>query len=142
MMWGDPAVFGRKAERQRHLEFREGVHLSIEPLDGVGAEAVGPGEAGSEMLYAEAAHPAHGLLQTVIVEMKPLAQPHHVRILFEGLASDFRRAVLAQQSHVEVPIVGRSLGLPMPSCRFPCRGKVVKAVPMNPWGSSRQQFCR
>ena len=73
-----------------------------------------------------------GFIETVILEMKPLAQSHHVRISFEGLAGDFRRAVLAQKSHVEMPVIRRPLSLPVPCRRFPCRGKIIEAVPMDP----------
>ncbi len=48
------------------------------------------------------------------------------------LERQFRRSVLAQKTHVEMPVIGRTFGLPMPRRRRPGRGQVVKAVPLDP----------
>ena len=38
----DPPMLGREAERHRHLELRQRLHLPVKPGEGVGTEAVGP----------------------------------------------------------------------------------------------------
>src|SRR6185312_17562796 len=42
-----------------------------------------------------------------------------------------RRAVLAQQAHVEMAVIGRAFGLAMPRRRWPGTRQVVEAVPMD-----------
>ncbi len=52
------------------------------------------------------------------------------------------RAVLAQQAHVEVPVVGGALGLAMARGRRPGARQVVEAVPVDPRHAARQQLGR
>src|SRR4051812_3982135 len=45
----DTEMLRREAEGHRHVEIGERVHLSIEPVDRAGAEAVGPAKPGTQL---------------------------------------------------------------------------------------------
>ncbi len=57
------------------------LHLPVEPVERVGAEAVGPGQPGAQIGHAEALHPGHGLVEPVILEVEPLAEAHVGRVV-------------------------------------------------------------
>jgi hypothetical protein len=76
-------MFRREAESQRHVELGQRVHLAVEPVERVGTETIGPGQASPEMPDAEAAHPVHGIVQAMVLEVKPLAQSHGPRVVPE-----------------------------------------------------------
>src|SRR3982750_1301725 len=108
--WQSPRMPGSfasgEAEGHGDVELRESRHLAVEPVEAVGAKAVGPGETGSKVAHAQPPHPFHRFAQSVVFEMKPLAQAQDVRCFGKRLEAELRRAVFAQQTHVEMPVVG------------------------------------
>ena len=95
VMRRDTAMLGSEAESKGNVELRQRIHLPIEPIDRIGAETIGPGQPGPEVLYAEAAHPANGVIKAMVFEMKPLAQADDAGILRKGLECRLGRAILA-----------------------------------------------
>ena len=73
MMRRDPTVLWREAERDRHVEFRECLHLAVEPYIRIWPEGVCPAQSCPDVLHPEAAEPLHRIVQAMIFEMKPLA---------------------------------------------------------------------
>src|SRR5687767_9943246 len=67
----------------------------------------------------------------MIFEMEPLAEAELRRVRGEGIEGWLRRPVLPQQPHVEMAVIGGSLGLAMPRCRSPGARQIAKAVPMD-----------
>src|SRR4051812_1314242 len=78
----------------------------------------------------------------MILEMEPLANAKRRRELAENIERQFRRAVLAQQAHGKMPIIGRAFGFAMAGCGRPGAREVIKTVPMNARGFSAQEFSR
>src|SRR4051812_5745619 len=136
----DSAMFRREAECHGDLEFGQSVHLAIEPIKGVGTEAVGPGQSRSEMCHAKAAHPNRGLVQTMIFVMKPLAESEVTRVLPELVQCGLWRAIFPQQPHVEMPVVGGAFSFLVPGRRLPGGGQVVEAVPVDPRRAANQEL--
>ena len=64
--------------------------------------------------------------------MEPLADAELRRQPGEGFGGGLRRAVLAQDAHVEMPVIGGALGLAVPGRRLPGARQVIEAVPMDP----------
>ena len=96
---------GREAERARyHLERIERPHHAVEPSLGVGALPVRPAEAGADRPHAERPHRLHRVVEPRILEMEPLAQAEIRRQRVEVTRGALRRAVLVEQTHVEVPV--------------------------------------
>src|SRR5579883_1362414 len=135
-----PAALRREAEGRRDGEFLERRHLPVEPLDRSRTQAVGPTQSGAQMPDAELAQPAHGLIQAMVLEMKPLTYAEVGRVVREAVRRGLRRAVLAQQSHVEVPVVGGSFRLAMARGGRPGARQIVEAVPVDALGSAAQQL--
>src|SRR5829696_8297483 len=72
--------------------------------------------------------------------MKPLADAQVPRIPFERLSRGLWRSVLAQQPHVEMPVVRRALRLSMPRRGCPRFGQIVKTIPVDALGFADQEF--
>src|SRR4051812_29322572 len=72
--------------------------------------------------------------------MKPLADADLGRELAKDVGGGLRRAVLAQDAHVEVPIIGGALRLLVPGRRLPFLWQVVEAVPMDAWRLAGQKL--
>src|SRR6185369_10497034 len=70
-----PLVLGGEAVGEGHVEAVERRHLAVEPGVGPGTEAVRPGEAGAQVPDPEVLQPAHAVLQPVVLEVEPLADP-------------------------------------------------------------------
>src|SRR5690349_25139986 len=104
-MGRDAAMLRREAEGDGDVEFCKRLHLPIEPGQRVGAEAVGPGQAGSQMANAEPAQPVNDLVDAVILEMKPLAGADGGSVLQRLLRARYGRADLAQQTALEIPVI-------------------------------------
>src|SRR5215211_6266603 len=85
-------------------------------------------------------HPIHRLIEPVIFEMKPLADSEIPSIPSERLSRRLGRTVLAQEPHVKMPVVRRTLRLAMPRRRRPCFGKIVKTIPVDALGFPDQEF--
>ena len=124
-------MLGREAEGDGDVEVAQRLHLPVEPAERVGAEAVGPGKAGAEIGHAEPLHPGHRVVEPVVLEVEPLAEAQFGRVARELLDRGLRRAVLAQEAHGEVAVVGGALGLLVARRRFPGLGQVVEAVPVD-----------
>jgi hypothetical protein len=106
MMGRYAAMFGREAKGNGNLEFCERLHLPVKPVESIGAKAVRPGQTGSEVAYAKPPHPFHRFAQPVILEMEPLTQPQNACRLGKRVDAELRLTILAQQTHVEMPVVG------------------------------------
>ena len=65
------------------------------------------------------AHVADRVVQPVVLEVEPLAQPEAGRAFVEDPGRPLGVAMLVQQAHVEMAVVGRALGLAMPGGRGP-----------------------
>src|SRR5437773_12280969 len=128
----------REAEGDRYLEGFEDSHHAVEPRLGIRPEAVGPGKAGAQMPDAEPLQPQGRVIETVVLEMKPLADAEPRRVIGEMPRRPLRRAVLAQQPHVEMPVIGRTLRLLVAGRRRPSLRQIVEAVPVNPRGAAEQ----
>ena len=102
----------RKAKGDRHLEFLERAHLPIKPGIGIGPKAIRPTKPGAQMADAKLAEQADRVVQSMILEVKPLADAKVRSELRENLRGAFWRAVFPENAHVEMAIVTRSLGLP------------------------------
>src|SRR5437868_9533280 len=131
VMRRNAAMFGRETERERNLEILKCLHLPIEPGECIGAETIRPGEAGAQMLDSKALQPTHRVVEAMILEMEPLADPECGRVACEPLGRELGGSVLAQQTHGEMPIISGAFGLLMAGRRRPCAWQVVEAVPMN-----------
>src|SRR3546814_3343057 len=84
------AMLRREAEGQRHVEFLERGHLSVEPRFGIRAEAVGPAQPGAQMPHAELPQPLHRIVEPMVFEVKPLADAEIGRALGEAVESNLR----------------------------------------------------
>src|SRR5688572_11471406 len=130
----------REAERDGHVEILERIHLPVEPSERIGPEAVGPGDAGAQVTDAEPPQPVHRLIEPVVLEMEPLAYSEIGRVATELVRRRLWRAVLAQQPHVEVPVIGRALRLLVAGGGAPGLRQVVKAVPMDALDPAGEQL--
>src|SRR4051812_37747858 len=72
--------------------------------------------------------------------MKPLADPERRRMPRKMRGRNFRCSVLTQQPHVEMAVIRRTLRLLVPRGGRPGARQVVKAVPMDAWRPTDQQF--
>src|SRR5689334_1246954 len=68
----------------------------------------------------------------MILEMEPLAESKHGRVVSEALERHFGRAVLPQQSHMKVPIVGGAFCFLVASGGGPSLWQVEETIPMDP----------
>ena len=98
-------MLGSETERNSHFEGLEQVHLPVKPLFGVWATVVRPTQARSKLSHAQALKLCGPILQAVIFEMKPLTDAQRWRVVGEQATRLFGRAVSAQQTHVEVPVI-------------------------------------
>src|SRR3954464_6135415 len=76
----------------------------------------------------------------MIVEMEPLADAEIGRVIREDAGGAFWGAILAQEAHVEVPVIGRALGLLMPRRRWPGLRQVEQGIPVDARHPPDQQF--
>ena len=103
-------------------------------------KAVGPGQAGPEVPDAEPPHPGDGVVEPMILEMKPLAQPHRWRV--SGKRS--QRRLWASRPRATAPCGNAgSRTSPPPPCAAsspPRPRQIVEAVPVNARRPADQQF--
>src|SRR5690606_22452068 len=92
----------REAVRERHLELLERRHLPVEPRERVRPVYVRPAQARAQACHPELAQPADGGLESRIFEMKPLTDAELGNALEEGRQRTLRRAVLTDETHVEM----------------------------------------
>ena len=95
----------RKAERQGDVESFERAHLAVEPCFGVGSQTVGPTETGSQVPHPELPQPANRIVESWILEMKPLADAESRGVLAEMLRGGLGCSVLTQQAQIEMAVV-------------------------------------
>lgn len=98
-------MFRRKAKCECHLEIFESVHLPIKPLVGIRPKTVSPTDARAKMLHSEPPQPSNGVFESMIFEIEPLTNSHVRPVTGKQLQRAFWRTILAQQTHVEVPVV-------------------------------------
>jgi hypothetical protein len=132
-LWGE-------TKRQSDLEFLEGAHLSVEPIYRLRTQAISPAQPRTQVLNAQTVQPEDRVVEPVILEVKPLANAEVRRILREGLQGEFGRAILAQQPHVKVPVIGRPFRLAMSGRGRPGTGEVIQTVPVNPLRTPAQEL--
>src|SRR5579885_182957 len=109
------ALLGSEAKGEGDVKRLEGFHLAVKPALPAGTIAVGPTEAGAELLDAEFAEPADGVLEAMVLEMEPLADAELGRVAGKLRESTFGRAIFAKKAHVKVAIVGGAFGFAMAS---------------------------
>src|SRR5438067_4420967 len=126
-----PFTFRREAECERNVERVYRTHLTIEPRLGVRPEAVRPTQSRPDVGYTQFPQPADRRIEPRVLEMEPLADPELRSACREIRERQLWRAVLAQQAHVEVPVIRRSLRFAMPRGCRPGARQVVETVPMN-----------
>src|SRR6266540_1079321 len=136
----NPAVLRRKAKRHRYVERGECIHLPVEPSERVGSEAVGPRQPGTQLPDSETLHPRHRLVETVVLEMEPLAKAQFRRFTRKRLERKLRRAVLAQNAHAKVTVVGGAFRFLVTRGRLPGARQVIEAVPVDARRSTDKQF--
>src|SRR3954470_7706060 len=124
-------TLGREAERQRHLKGLQRAHLPIEPGLRVRPETVDPTQSRTDVGYTQIAHPPDRIVQPVVLEVEPLAQPERGRMLSEFAQRELRRPIFAQQPHVKVSVIRRSFRFAVAGGRRPGLRQVVQAVPMD-----------
>src|SRR4051812_4397982 len=105
------AAFGGEAEGDGHVERLQRGHLPVEPGLGVAVVVVAPGQAGAHLLHPELPEPLHRVVQARVLVVEPLAEAELRRETGEGAQRLLGRAVGADQAHVEVAEVRRSLAL-------------------------------
>src|SRR6202043_3125263 len=109
-----------------------GLHLPVKPRFGVRPEAISPTQSRPQMAYPKLAQPANGIVQSMILEVEPLADPDFRRVAVKAAQSTLGTAILSQQSHVKMTIVGGTLRFAMARGGGPGSRQVKKAVPVNP----------
>ena len=101
----------------------------------VAAQAVGPAQTGTQVRDAKTTQPLHGVVEPMVLKMKPLADAEVGRVLRKRLKREFRRAILAQEPHAKMPVVGGPFSLLMPRRGWPVAWQIVQAVPVNAFGT-------
>src|SRR5438067_9375707 len=98
-VWQDAALPECERERHRDVEFLQRAHLPVEPVERIREETLGPAEARAHMFHAEASQPHHGFVQTMILEVEPLAYAQSRRPAGERLGGELGRSILSKQPH-------------------------------------------
>ena len=128
-----PAMLGREAEGDGDVERLERPHLPVEPARRAsGRKLSAQLRPVRRWRTPRSLQPAHRVVEPVILEVEPLADAELGRVARAKCRSaQLRRAVLAQQAHVEVAVVGRALRLAVPRRGGPGARQVVEAVPVD-----------
>ena len=121
----DSAMFGCEAKGQRDFKLCEGCHLLIEPVHCARSKTVSPAKACSQVTHAQSAQPPDCIVKSVVLEMEPLADSKLRSARFEAAARRFWGAILAEQPHVEMPVVRRSLCFPVTCGRLPSAREII-----------------
>src|SRR6476620_4716473 len=106
-MRSDPHVLRSEAERESGAERLQRLHLAIKPCFRVFTVPIRPTYSSAQILHAKTLEPFDGEIQPRIFIVKPLADAHAAGKRFRGKLG---RAVLAQESHIVMAIVGASFG--------------------------------
>src|SRR5579884_1217833 len=94
VMRAHAAMFGGKTECHRYVEALQRLHLPVEPRLRIGPEAVRPADAGPQIFDAQSPQAVNRVIESMVLEMEPLADAHVRRELVEDLCRQFGRAVL------------------------------------------------
>src|SRR5438477_10776978 len=94
------------------------------------------------MTDAEPLEPADRVIEARVLEMEPLANAELRRVAGKMFERRLGRSILAEESHVEVPVIGRTLGLLVARRGGPGTRKVVKAIPVDARRSSDEELRR
>src|SRR5690606_33306638 len=106
MVRHEPLGFGREAKSERDLERLQRAHHTVEPSIRTGAQAVRPAQPRAQVADAEPAQPSDRVVQAMILEVEPLADPELRRVPGKARERDLRGSVLTHESHVEMTVVG------------------------------------
>src|ERR1043166_8268615 len=134
------AFFRCETERYRDLEIFEGGHLAIEPCERRWAEGVRPAQPGSEIANTEFFEPFDGAIETMVLEVKPLADADLGGEFREMLAGELGRAIFPKKPHVEMAIISGPFGFTVPRRRRPGARQIEEAVPVNARRTSMEQL--
>jgi hypothetical protein len=132
------AGFGSKAEGKSNIKLVEGGHLTIKPGIRVRALAIGPAQASSELAHAKASEPTHCVFETMVLEVKPLADAQGGGIVDKLGRGGLRTAILPQQSKIEMAVIRRALSFPVAGGGRPSARKVVQTIPVDSRNPSDQ----
>src|SRR4051812_18497131 len=132
----------REAVGEGHIELLQRLHLPVEPRVRSRPEAVRPAQSSSKMFYPKAAQPLYRVIEPVIFEVKPLADSEFGHPLRKNMQRAFRVAVFPKQSHVEMPVIRRTFGFPVPGGGRPGTRQIVERIPVNSGNASGQQLGR
>ena len=106
-------MLGREAEGDGHVEIGRAPPSAGRTSRARSAESCPPSESPVRRYVTPSSlHPAHGVVQPVVLEMEPLADAQFRGESRELVERRLGRAVLAQQPHVEMAVVGRALPPP------------------------------
>src|SRR5436190_3572808 len=96
----------REAESHCCAEWLERVHLAVEPVFPPVTVAVPPAKTGTKVRNAEVAQPSDGIVEAGILPVEPLHDAHVRRVPAKVVEPELGRAVLLDEAHVEVTVVG------------------------------------
>ena len=105
MVRPDSVVLRRKAECKGHVKILQLPHLAIEPVRGIGPEIICRLRPRAQVLDSEFFEPPDGIIQPMIFKVEPLADAEFRRAAGKKFQRLFRRAILPQEPHIEVPVI-------------------------------------
>src|SRR3569623_1485328 len=111
-----------EAECNRYLEVLQRLHLPVEPAERILPKPIRPAETRPEMGHAEPLKPFDGVVKPGVLIMKPLHDANLGRVAGEMLQRGLGRAGLAEQAHVDVPVIAGALRLAVAGGRTPALG--------------------
>src|SRR5579885_698744 len=129
-----------EAKRQRHVEIGKCLHLPVEPTHGIRTKTIRPRKSCAQIADAKALEQSDALVEAMILEVKPLTNTERRRMARKARRCELWHAVLAEQTHVEVPVIGRALGFFVPGGGRPCARQIVETVPVNSRRAPDQQL--
>ena len=136
-------VLGSKAVRDRNVERLEGFHLPVEPIERIRPIRVGPTDSCPDVLDAEILQMPNGIVEPVVLEMKPLADTQVAECTCENActkASAFhpREAAPCRSGDSRTsPRLRDAASWPASA-----RGKIVQTVPVDSINLALQQLGR
>src|SRR4051812_25368251 len=83
------------------------------------------------MANIQALQPGDCLLEPMVLKVEPLTEALFGCVASISIEAWFDRAVLAQQTHMEMPIIRRAFRLFVPRGRFPSPRQIVETVPVD-----------
>src|SRR3954451_13781155 len=114
----------------------------VKPLLGIGSPIIGPAQPCAQFLNPEFAKLLNTVLESMVLEVKPLADAKLGRVLWKGSGHQLRAPVLPIQPHVEMAIVGGPFALAVAGSRRPRSRQIKQTVPVDMVGLAPQQLSR